>query len=264
MTDAHCHPWDLSELEDGEPERRKHGVAAAASAWNLEQFEYHEGLARRAREEGAPPISCTFALHPQLSGMADSLAMPDPALLYDLAAQGRLGGVGETGFDLFEERYRQKEKLQEEWFRLHLETALTFDLPLVIHQRRALHKIFPHTGDLKRLRGVIFHSWHGTLGEAEALLRRGLNAYFSLGAGICNNHKKVMAFGALGDPGRFLLESDAPFQPLRGRAHSSYGDLKVICEKLGALRKEAGSPCADPGELEARIDENYFRIFPPP
>ena len=72
MTDAHCHPWDfLEHAVCAESERRESGTACAASSWNREQFEYHEGLARKAREDGAPPLFCCFALHPQLAAADD-------------------------------------------------------------------------------------------------------------------------------------------------------------------------------------------------
>ncbi|MDR2110748.1 MAG: hydrolase TatD, partial [Spirochaetaceae bacterium] len=67
LTDAHCHPWDLlKRLPGAEEERRVFAVFCAASAWNREQFEYHEGLARNALAEGAAPVARCFAVHPQL------------------------------------------------------------------------------------------------------------------------------------------------------------------------------------------------------
>ena len=264
MTDAHCHPWDLLEfLVDAEAERRETGTACAASSWNLEQFEYNETLAKKAREEGAPPLFCCFALHPQLSALDNDDFSPKAGLdlLQSLAADGRLDAVGETGFDLYNEQFRSGEKLQDEMFTRHLETALAYDLPFVIHARRAMHKIFPLTHDLKKLPAVVFHSWPGTRVEGEALLKRGVNVFFSFGTTVLKNHRQAMNCAATFPPDRLLLETDAPYQPLRGKAFSSWRDLPQICSSIAALRKEAGSPCAEPAELEKMIAGNFFRVF---
>jgi len=277
MTDAHCHPRDLLlYLKNAEEERRETGTAAAASSWNLEEFEYHEGLARKAEVDGAPRLFCCFALHPQLS--ADSqfyantqidggfkkggfTAEAGFELLRSLAAQGRVDAVGETGFDLFDDKYRAGEKLQEEMFVSHLETALKYDLPVIIHARKAMHKLFPYAEKLKKLPAIVFHSWPGTKGEGEAWLKKGVNAFFSFGSVVLKNHKDAMASAACFPAERILLETDAPYQPLRGKSFSSYGDLKATLAGIAALRKEAGSSFAGHEELEQATTGNFFRVF---
>jgi TatD DNase family protein len=283
LTDAHCHPFDLLKyLSGAEEERMGMGVACAASSWNREQFEYHEGLVMGAASPqgggtpeggsmpqggGTPPVIPCFGLHPQLPaslvaapGMVKILKEGE-ALLEELAKEGRLGAVGESGFDLYDERYRRLEEVQDQIFRRHLEVALRYGLPLVFHVRRAMHKIFSCAGELKSLPSVIFHSWSGTLVEGEALLRRGVNAFFSFGTVILKNHREAMRCAARLTPERLLLETDAPYQPLRGKAFSSWADLSLIRDALAALRKEAGSPCASPDEVEAVTAANFFRAF---
>ena len=264
MTEAHCHPWDLREyLEDAEKERREAGTAIAASSWNREQFEYHESLAKKARSDGAPQVFCCFALHPQLSEGGDFSFSEGIELLQSLGAEGRLDAVGETGFDLFNEEYRKGEKIQDEIFACHLEAALKYSLPMVLHVRRAMHKIFPFAKELKKLPAVVFHSWPGARGEGEALLRRGVNAFFSFGSVVLKNHREAMASAALFPAERILLETDAPYQPLHGRAFSSWCDLEAICSCIADLRKEAGSPCATKEELEETTTANFFKVFSP-
>jgi TatD DNase family protein len=267
ITDAHCHPFDLLRHLGGAEEcRRRMNAACAASSWNREQFEYHEALGLKAREEGAPPVIPCFAVHPQLPASEKQAGRPSvPAGLLDLsvelAAAGRLGALGETGFDLYNDEYRASEKAQDEIFALHLETALRYGLPLVLHVRRAMHKVFACTGELKKLPAVIFHSWSGTLGEGEALLRRGVNGYFSFGAPILTNHKEALRCCALLPAERLLLETDAPYQPPRGRAFSCWEDLPLISQAAADLRKAAGSPGGTPEELEALVEANFFRAF---
>jgi len=262
MTDAHCHPWDLLDFESqAEEERRKTRTAAAASAWNREQFEYHEGLAKKAKEDGAPPLFCCFALHPQLSAEENFSPSGSIELLYSLAAEARLDAVGETGFDLYDKKYKAAESIQDEMFVSHLDTALQWNLPMILHVRKAMHKIFPFARQLKQLPAVVFHSWPGTRGEAEAILKKGINAYFSFGTAVLKNHRAAIASACILPADRILLETDAPYQPLKGNKYSTWRDLSQICTCIAGLRKEAGSPCASPEELEEQTTVNFYRIF---
>ena len=262
MTDAHCHPWDLSKyLKDAEKERRETKTTVAGSSWNRDQFIYNEGLAKKADAEGAPSVFCCFALHPQLSEDVSFSPAAGTELLWSLAAEGRLDAVGETGFDLYSNEYKAGENIQDEMFQSHLDAASHYMLPMVLHVRKAMHKIFPFTPKFKKLPAIVFHSWSGTMGEAEALLRKGVNAYFSFGTVILKNHKEAIACAASLPAERLLFETDAPYQPLRGGSFSSWQDLAVICEGIAALRMEAGSPCSTSEELQKQTDANFLAVF---
>jgi TatD DNase family protein len=253
---------------ESEAERRALGIACAASSTTEAEFACHEGLAEKAREEGTAPLLPCFAVHPQAPDPGDGLGRFEPLLelLEKLAAGGRLSAVGEAGFDLYDPAFRKTEKLQDELFACHLETALKYGLPLVIHARRAMHKIFACSAPLKKLPAVIFHSWPGTLGEGEALLRRGINAYFSFGAAILLNHKEAQRCCASFPAERILTETDAPYQPLRGRDFSRWADLPRILRGMAELRREGGGPDGSARDvtaedLEKTVDGNFRRAF---
>jgi TatD DNase family protein len=290
-SDAHAHPFDLARRFSAEQpcdtgpgaaeqERRSLGIACAASAWNGEQFACHQELASQACRDNAAPMALCFAVHPQLPAVEDMKAAGEAVkeegaaedappftalleLLETLAAEGRLNAVGETGIDLYDSRFRATEAVQEELFTAHLEIALKYRLPVVLHIRRAMHTVFARTAFLKKLPAVVFHSYSGTPGEAEALLRRGVNAYFSFGAVILLNHKEAIRSCAALPLDRLLLETDAPYQPLGGRKFSRWADLPAILRGAVQIRREADAPCGDPAELEAAIDRNFYRIFLP-
>ncbi|GHV91547.1 TatD family hydrolase [Spirochaetia bacterium] len=265
LTDVHCHPLDIFDFFPGaEEERRSLGLICAASSTTKEQFLYHEGLARKAKEEGAAPILPCFAIHPQMPAAGRwnrALGRDLPELPESLAKEGRISAIGEAGFDLYNDEFRATERLQDEIFAVHLEIALQYDLPMVLHVRRAMHKVFACTASLKKLPAVIFHSWPGTAGEGAALLRRGVNAYFSFGAVITLNHKEAIRCCANFPAERLLTETDAPYQPLRGAAFSRWADLPVILNTAALLRKEAGQPGSDAVELERIVERNFRKIF---
>jgi TatD DNase family protein len=256
LTDAHCHPFNLAEhFPAAEDQRRQLGVMCAASATTREEFTYCEQL-----DKTLPLLPC-FAVHPQMPVAMHNAVQDSLAALETLAAEGRLAAVGETGFDLYDAAFRETEKIQDELFAAHLETALRYNLPLVLHARRAMHKIFAHSGKLKKCRSVIFHSWPGTAGEGEALLRRGINVFFSFGNTLMLNHREAMRCCALFPRERLLTETDAPFQPLRGKDFSCYADLRLILETMTALRAETASSEENVHLMESSIESNFRGAF---
>ena len=270
LTDAHCHPADLADFFPGhgcaaEDERRRLGVACASSATTLAEFDFCEKLSLEAKAARAAPVLPCFAVHPQMplvgGGRSERDFASDLASLTALAAEGRLAAVGETGFDLFNAAFRETEKTQDFLFAAHLEVALRHGLPLVVHARRAMHKVFAHAPALRKCAAVIFHSWPGTMNEGEALLRRGINAFFSFGTVVALNHRDAMRCCTSFPAGRLLTETDAPYQPLRGAGFSGHGDLPRILETIAALRCEAGCEGATAGELEGVIEGNFRAAF---
>jgi TatD DNase family protein len=228
----------------------------AGSAWHNEDFLYNEKAA------GSFPMALCFAVHPQLSASgADSKDIQHSlSLLYQLAGENRIDAVGETGFDLFNDEFRAAEKTQDELFEHHLCAAEKYELPLVLHLRRAMQKIFLHTQRLKKIPAVVFHSYSGTADEAASLLRRGVNAYFSFGTTILLNHKTAMKSCAAIDAERLLFETDAPYQSPRGRQYSSYADIVDVINKAAELKLSAGKPCTA-SELERISDENFYKVY---
>jgi TatD DNase family protein len=270
LTDAHCHPFDLVQVfPHAEEERRQFGVTAAANACDLEEFEHNDSLARKAVGDNAPAILPCFAVHPQLPAMetADGSRIAKEkiedliTILHNLSTAGKLAAIGECGFDLYNSVFKETELIQDLLFEEHLKTALHYDLTVIIHARRAMHKIFSSIKSLTRCKAVVFHSWSGTYEEGQALLRRGVNAYFSFGNAILNGHKRAMRCCALFTAQRLLTETDAPFQPQKGKDISYWTDLPLIIETAAALRHEAQSNVTDAKELELIIEKNFFNVF---
>jgi TatD DNase family protein len=263
LSDAHCHPFDLKDhisLSD-----QQLNVLAAASSCDLEEFLYLEKLAKTSFTKRIQPC---FAIHPQMPAFYRNKEKHEAdfnegtaklqkklELLEKLAEEKRIAAVGECGFDLFNADYKETETVQDGIFSAHLETALRYNLPVVLHVRRAMHKIFANIKKLCKCNTVVFHSWSGTYEEASSLLRRGINAYFSFGNAITLDHKKAIRSCALLPADRLLFETDAPFQPARGKTFSQWTDLIRIIETASSLRGE------NPKELEKIIENNFRKIF---
>ncbi|MDR0708260.1 MAG: TatD family hydrolase [Treponema sp.] len=290
LTDAHCHIFDLVHMSSTTPGMTETGkercflpcaatraITCAASAWNKTEFEFHEQFARLAARDAARlaareamkasgvSIVLCFAVHPQLPAVKPEEVEASLETLYNLAAGNRLRAIGETGFDLFNAQgrpaggvdYRMTEKVQEELFNAHLDLAAAKGLPLVLHLRRAMNKVFAYSKQLKKLPSVILHSYSGTYEDGQALLRRGINAYFSFGTPILLNHKTARSACARLPLGRLLSETDAPYQPLRKEPFSHWGNLPAIVEEMARLREEP----VNTEDLMAIIEDNFQRAY---
>jgi TatD DNase family protein len=269
LTDAHCHPYDLSGIEPQmEQERRRLEVCAAASSYTMKEFTHNEILAHNAVCEKASPLLLCFGVHPQLpavmaknSGPFTEIDINDSiASLCTLASEGRLCAIGEFGFDLYNTDFKETEKTQDTLFAEHLEIAVEYRLPVILHIRRAMHKVFNAVKTLSKCKTVIFHSWSGTFEEARSLLRHGVNAYFSFGNVIMCNHKQAIQCCSLLPAERLLTETDCPFQPRRGEKYSTWTDLPLILKTAANLRSEAGNNI-DANDLETQVELNYRKIF---
>ena len=172
----------------------------------------------------------SFGIHPQLPTFSEA------ENLIALLEKKQIHAIGECGFDLFTEEYRQTLSQQYRVWELQLNLARQFNVPLVIHCRKGLHLIFKYTPILKQVPAVIFHGWSGSVQEAAAFLKKGVNAYFSLGKAILRGQKSVCAAAASIDIHRILTETDAPYMKLKHEALTHPFDIIAVVEKCAALR----------------------------
>ena len=130
----------------------------------------------------------------------------------------RYMGIGETGLDLYWDKTRLDDQIES--FRIQIEWALEYDLPISIHSRESFKQIYDVLSECKGsgLRGV-FHCFSGSLEEAEALMEF---EGFMFGIGGVLTFKKSDLPKALEviPLERVVLETDAPYLspvPYRGK-----------------------------------------------
>lgn len=150
-------------------------------------------------------------------------------------------GIGETGIDLYWDKTYYREQVSV--FNRHIDLALQYDLPLVIHARESFRELFRvlESRDIIGIRGV-FHCFTGSMEEA----RRAIGLGFMLGIGGVLTYKnsgldEVVRQTGL-DP--LVLETDAPYLspvPHRGKRNESAYVLHVadrLAECLGTTIEE--------------------------
>ncbi len=184
--------------------------------------------------EKCPGLSCmSVGIHPQNpdTGLFDFLenvfsSKPD-----------FVKAVGECGFDLFTEELSASLSAQKKVWDYQLNLALSENLPLVIHARKALPLFFDLTSELKKLPSVIFHSFPGSPVEAASFLKRGVNAYFSFGKPLLNGNKRARACVQDLSQDKLLLETDAPFQRLKDEVCTAPSDIVRVYSEACNLKK---------------------------
>ncbi|MDR2480731.1 MAG: TatD family hydrolase [Spirochaetaceae bacterium] len=261
-SDAHAHPYYLAiQHPNCEIERKNFGGRCAASAFFRDEFLFNEKI---AQQNDMPQTTLCFAIHPQLPATnirlqnqknTPNILDESISFLEKCAMKKRIDCVGETGFDLYDKNFKNTEKIQEDIFNKQIDIALAYNLPVLLHIRRAMHKIFTYTKQLKNLPAVVFHSYSGSLEEAISILKRGINAYFSFSMIISRNHKNAMRCCANLDASRLLIETDAPYQSGYEEKYSSYKNIYNVIAKAAELRGE------NIQTVEKVTDENFSAVF---
>jgi len=161
--------------------------------------------------------------------------------------------VGECGLDFFVAGLDAE--LQQQYFMGQLRIAREFDLPVIVHARRAVDAVIAAIRQVGGLRGVV-HSFPGSPEQAAQLHKLG----FLLGLGgplTYDRAQRLQRLVATMPLEQLLLETDAPDQPdagIRGERNEP-ARLPVVLETVARLR---GQPAED---IAAQTTANAKRLF---
>jgi TatD DNase family protein len=249
LVDTHCH------LDDGEFDRDRDAVVARAEAagvaWQVVPAVDAAGWPKlRDVCLAAPGLLPAYGLHPML------LANHRPehlGLLREWLERGQPAAVGECGLDYFVEGLDRD--AQSTYFEGQLRLAREFDLPVVVHARRAVDAVIAALRRVGGLRGVV-HSFSGSEEQAAQLWKLG----FLLGLGgpvTYERAKRLRRLAATMPLEHLLLETDAPDQPdaaIRGQRNEP-ARVAAVLECIASLRNES------PGAIAAATTANAARLF---
>ena len=161
--------------------------------------------------------------------------------------------VGECGLDYFVAGLDLD--FQRCVFTRQLELARAFDLPLIVHGRRAFDDVIAAIRRAGGLRGVV-HSFAGSLEQAQQLWKLGF--CIGIGGPITYERAKRLRDIVARMPLEFLLlETDAPDQPLHGHqgARNEPAMLVQVCRVVAQLRG------AEAAAIAAATTQNCQRVF---
>lgn len=146
--------------------------------------------------------------------------------------------VGESGFDFFRNLSPRQE--QEKAFRAHIELALKYNLPLIVHDRDAhrqtldVLKEYTRKHDLK----AVIHCFSGDAAFALQCLELGLYISFT-GVITFPNARDTLEVVRQVPLERMFIETDAPFlapQPKRGKENYP-GYVRYVAEKIAEVKQ---------------------------
>lgn len=250
LVDTHSH-FDAAEFD---PDRdaayaraRQAGVTTqVVPAVTLANCEAVAATCRRY-----PGCLPAWGMHPMyVDGHRDE----DIAALRGRVEAWRPLAIGEIGLDLFVEGLDVAR--QEYFFVEQLKVARDYDLPVLLHCRRAVDLILKH---LRRVpvRGGIAHAFSGSRQQADEFIRRGFKLGFG-GAFTWPRATRLRALAAELPLAAIVLETDSPDIPPAwlGRGRNEPAELAGIAAALADLRGISGA------ELARVTGENARAVLP--
>lgn len=239
LYDSHCH-LDAPEF-DGDRAEVIARARAAGVRWQLVPAVHRDAWPKlRQLCAGTDGLRPAYGLHPMY------LDRHRPEHLIELEQwieKERPAAVGECGLDYFVAGLDPE--AQRHYFQRQLELARQFELPVVLHARRAVDDVIASLRRVGGLRGVV-HSWSGSEEQARQLFAMG----FHLGIGgsvTFDRARRLRRTVATMPLELLLLETDAPDQPDAGRRgqRNEPGYLPTVLEAVASLRGVAAERIAE-------------------
>ena len=161
--------------------------------------------------------------------------------------------IGECGLDFYVDGLDADE--QKWFFEQQLRIARDFELPVIVHARRAVDQVLSALRRFTPLTGVV-HSFPGSYDQASRLHDLGFK--ISLGGPITYERANKLR-GLIRKIGLdwLMLESDAPDQPdsqIRGQRNEP-ARVRRICEEVALLRDE------DEAHIARVTTDNAIKLF---
>ena len=200
---------------------------------------------------GRENILTAIGLHPNY---ADKIKQDDLKYVKEcLEKHSNIAAIGETGLDYYRDTSGKKQ--QKELFCKHIELALEFNLPIIIHNREAHKDILDIIKNYSINTGVI-HCFSGTLEFAQTCLSRGF--YISFAGNLTYPNAPDLRQVAKDIPNdRILIETDCPYlapQAVRGKRNQP-SFLKYTALELAKVKG------LDAEEVACHTTENAKRLF---
>ena len=249
LVDTHCH------LDDGEFDRDRDEVIARAREAGvrrqivpaIDAASWPKLREVCAQGDGLYPA---YGLHPLL---LERHTHADLDELRGWIERERPVAVGECGLDYFIEGLDPER--QQHYFDGQLKIAREFDLPVIVHARRAVDAVIASIRRVGGLRGVV-HSFSGSEEQARQLWKQGF--LLGLGGPVTYDRANRLRRLAASMPLEFLLlETDAPDQPdsdIRGQRNEPARITRVL-ETIAELRG------VDTAEVARATCVNAERLF---
>lgn len=230
FTDTHCH-LDATEFAHDRGQVVEDATALGVSEIWVPSVEVSNFVSVKACCSLYASCRPAYGIHPLYVMQASDADLN--TLKYWLKRESPFA-VGEIGLDYFVPGI-DKER-QARFFSKQLKIARDFELPVLLHVRRAVDDVLKH---LRRIGacGGIAHAFNGSQQQAEEFIRLGFKLGFG-GAMSFKGSTRIRALAARLPLEAIVLETDAPDMPPTwlNRSRNAPGQLPAIAAVLAELR----------------------------
>ena len=245
-TDAHLH---ISQLDDNSLDLLNIiEIAAISSCHNNSELELTKKI-KTNKKTSTGQIYISVGVHPL------NLGEKNFEFVKKTVEHNSPNFIGEIGLDKFSDKEKATFDNQLEFFKRQLALAKNFNLPVILHIRKAMNELFLFNETLAKLPAVIFHSYSGSSNEANHLLKKEINAYFSFGTALLNGHKKAIKTLKEIPINRILSETDAPYQPPFGQTFTKLKEIEKIQRNIAQIINRSVD------ETESSIYNNFLKTL---
>lgn len=255
--DTHCH-LDAEEFAGTQQEILARSRAAGVTGWIVPAVAAHNFDGVRALAHRTAGMGYALGIHPLCVGAASAEHID---LLEACLAEQRndplLLAVGEIGLD----RYPGHPDFeQQSWFFVQqLRLARRYDLPVIMHARRAADQVHAGLRRFRVSRGIV-HAFNGSAAQAEALIRQGMLLGFG-GALSFEGSRQIRRLAAALPLQSLVLETDAPdIRPQWFGAGSDKPNEPAELARIGALLARLRSIPEE--DLRVALAGNLAQLFP--
>ena len=230
LIDTHCH-LDAAEFAADRDAVQAQALAAGVRGIVVPAVAVDSFATTKTTVARYPGCVAAYGIHPLYVPSAQA---SDLITLRDWLAQERPAAVGEIGLDFY---VADADPARQEWlFAEQLKLAREFNLPVLLHVRRAIDAV------LKLLRrhrvcGGIAHAFNGSRQQAEEFIKLGFKLGFG-GAMSFSGSTRIRLLAASLPLSAIVLETDAPDIPpawLNG-GRNTPGELPRLAQVLAELR----------------------------
>ncbi len=251
ITDTHTHLYS-EEFDQDRNEMIQRAINAGVSRFFIPAIDSSCTQSMYELEQNFPEnIFLMMGLHPTYvkENYLEELNHVKAAL-----AKRKFYAIGEIGIDLYWDKTHLAQ--QQEAFRMQIQLAKQYKLPIVIHCREAFDEIFEILEEEKspELFGI-FHCFTGTY--EQALQAISYNMKLGIGGVVTFKNGKIDQFLNQIDLNHIVLETDSPYLspiPYRGKRNESSYIINVV-HKLAAIYQVSAE------EIARITTENSKDIF---
>jgi len=265
LIDTHCH-LDDKRFDADRPDVMQRAQDAGVQHIVIPAVSPKNFVSVKQAAKAYPGGAYALGIHP--------LAVPD-ACLSDLdylqeaieaaLTDPRFVAIGEIGLDYYLSHLKNDDmaKKQEIFYHEQLKLAHRYNLPVLVHVRRAQDRVLKYLRQVPDVQGVA-HAFNGSEQQAQAFIKRG----FYLGGGgamTFTGSKRIRRLVAKLSLAHWVLETDAPDispawlhsqtldkQPLRNEPAQVAGIAEVMAD-LKSLPVE---------QIQAQTIHNAFALLP--